>query len=360
MFVAPVTMRLSPDIQQHLVPFDLKGPDWSLKIADGSPSPNLAVTADFDWSTSVIQAASGTRELRRAATTLAGLPGWRLDWRDDDVNRLGFDVILGRLEGKPFKFTCHGPAESWQAVQPVCERMAASIQITGIAAANPPPAAPPPMPPVAPPKPPAPTTSVVPPPPVTPPVTNLPAPATSVVVPPPANKPPVPPKTVDGPSPAAPSLPDFAAWGTATLIGLGVALVAGALGLAFFVVALWRRTPASNTAKLAQPGNLATAQAKASVEAGPLDKPRFCTQCGAKLAFAGTCPQCGAANEALPADPSNELSRAATEPRATPGSPATGVPASSGVSAGYRRLILGLAGAGLLLAVLASYLALGR
>ena len=200
-FEAPAVMRLATDTQQKLIPFDLNKPDWTLKIVDAQQSPS-AVAATFEWSPNVIDAPSGTAELTRAVTTLAGRSGIRLNWRDDDVNWRGFDVIVHNLGrgGALFKFTCHAPTQRWRDVQPMCERMAASIQIFGTVAANPP-APPPPSHPPTPPPPPHPP---APPPPSPPPATLQVTPSTKTAPPvttTPDVAPPPPQKTVWSPPP---------------------------------------------------------------------------------------------------------------------------------------------------------------
>ena len=71
-------MSLAADATPKAAPFDLKSPDWVLKLVDLQNDPR-AVVAMFEWSPNVIDAASGTTELKRAPATLAGKPGLRLD-----------------------------------------------------------------------------------------------------------------------------------------------------------------------------------------------------------------------------------------------------------------------------------------
>jgi hypothetical protein len=65
----------------------------------------------------------------------------RREWRDDDVATRGFDILAPGWgpKGAVFEFTCYAGAKIWATLQPNCERIAASVRVAGLVAANPPP-----------------------------------------------------------------------------------------------------------------------------------------------------------------------------------------------------------------------------
>jgi len=179
-FEAPAAMSLSTDFAQKLEPLDLAHFDWMLKLA-AAQNDARALTARFEWLPDASGAESGTSELSRAATTFAGRPAVRREWRDDDVATRGFDILAPGWgpKGAVFEFTCYGAAKDWPRLQPSCDRIAASVHVAGLVAANPPPPPPPPPSKPQPPPPPPPTPPKPPPPP---------PPAKTVWTPPPAHE----------------------------------------------------------------------------------------------------------------------------------------------------------------------------
>ena len=249
----------------ELAPLDFSGDDWIAVLTDRPRAPDAGAMLVMRWSNDIPEDGDWPAAFPRVRAMLAGHNAQRTDWNDTELGWTGFEIVIpdASVGGKRFSLTCRSPSRNWAAVRPACERVVQSLQLAEAAS----------------------------------PIVSTPSTSdssgtdtASSIVPPPAVAEPV---TSAG-TVSLPAAINPETRGMATLIAVSAAFGAGIVGVAFFRVGRWR---SGRIAALKLPPSIEASTAPAAIIARAVPqiaKPRFCTQCGAKVAAAGPCPKCGA------------------------------------------------------------------
>jgi hypothetical protein len=259
---APETWQPPVVAGPGLAPLDLSGDDWNVALTDHPRAPDAGAMLVLHWSNDIPEEGEWPAAFHRARTVFSGHDALRVDWTDTEMGWTGFEIVIADpgVGGKRFSLTCRSPSRNWSVVSPLCERVAASVQLLE------------PSPPVS----------------ATPPAASWSGVTDSKpsTVAPPATW--IPAQSAPGPGWFA-GLIDPPTWSMAVLVAVSAGIGVAIAGLAVFLVGRSRK------------GSVSVPKLPPAVEAvrspaapARIEVSRFCTQCGAKVVASGPCPKCGA------------------------------------------------------------------